>query len=106
MHRPAFGNVTSRVPDPGPGLGALHVLMVDDSSHHTETLLNALRKAGHGIRPAFAINGDEFEEQLTERVWDLFLANDEVGDLDVTRMLSLLRRAGQDAAGQLQPVRA
>jgi multidomain signaling protein FimX len=97
MRGPALRQATNPSTDSSAGLGALHVLLIDDSSHHTEALLNALRKAGHGIRPAFAINAQEFNEQLLERNWDLLLANEEVGDLDVIRMLSLLRRAGQDA---------
>ena len=97
MRAPAFRHTTNPGLDSSAGLGALHVLMIDDSSHHAETLLNALRKAGHGIRPAFAINAEEFDEQLHERSWDLFLANEKVGNLDIIRMFSLLRRAGQDA---------
>jgi len=97
MRHAAFRYTTNPVPDLRSGFGALHMLMIDDSLHHTEASLNALRKAQHGIRPAFALNAHEFDKQLVERDWDLCPANEGVGSLDIIRMLSLLRRAGQDA---------
>ena len=94
MRSAPFRHTANTVPHLRSGCGTSHVLMIDDSSHHEEALLNVLRMAARGIRPAFAVNGQEFDEQLVERNWVHCHTNEGVDSIEVIRMRSLLRRTG------------
>jgi diguanylate cyclase (GGDEF)-like protein/PAS domain S-box-containing protein len=71
--------------------------MADDSSQHTETLLNVLRTAGYAVRPTFVQDAEEFREAVRERPFDLVLAYPQLGELDVGTMCSVLSGANRDA---------
>lgn len=85
---------------PGIGMPAdeLHVLIADDSSQHTEELVNTLRTAGYAVRPRFVQDREELDEALADQHWDLLLSHPFVGDMDVPLLCARAREADQDGA--------
>jgi multidomain signaling protein FimX len=84
-------------PQGATGGAELRVLMVDDSSQHTEELLNVLRAAGYAVRPTFVQDREEYDEAIAERRWDLVLMYPSVGDMDLPDMCKQARTAELDA---------
>lgn len=76
--------------------GILRLLIVDDSPTGADTIINALRSAGHAVRATREHTLDEIENAITNHTWDLLICSDAVENPPPVEIMNLIRATAKD----------
>lgn len=76
--------------------GILRLLIVDDSLSEADSVINALRIAGHAVRASRVETLDEVESAVNKQSWDMLICRDQLVGVSPREITSLLIRLGRD----------
>lgn len=76
--------------------GILRLLIVDDSLTGADTVINALRSAGHAVRASREHTLEQIEKALTNHTWDLLICSDSIENPQPTEIMNLIRGLAKD----------
>lgn len=75
----------------------VRLIVVDDTPHEADQVINALRSAGHAVRAARVENDTDLDALLTRQPWDLLICQARpVNSLTPPRVVREVRRYGRD----------
>ena len=76
--------------------GILRLLIVDDSLTGADTVISALRSAGHAVRASREHTLAEIEKALTSHTWDLLICSDSSENPQPAEVMNLIRGLAKD----------
>ncbi|PCH62945.1 MAG: two-component system response regulator [Gammaproteobacteria bacterium] len=76
--------------------GILRLLIVDDSLTGADTVINALRSAGHAVRASREHTLAEIEKALTNHTWDLLICSDSMENPRPAEIMNLIHGLAKD----------
>jgi len=80
----------------GTQVETIHLLLIEPSSNHAETIINALRNRGYAVRATQILNPEELALILEKQVSDLLLAIPNHEDLSATQAIEQIAQFGRD----------
>lgn len=70
----------------------IRLIIIEESSHEAEALVNVLHKSGYGIRHRFVNSGNALQQALSDQSWDLVICAYQVADFSIYDALEILER--------------
>jgi diguanylate cyclase (GGDEF)-like protein/PAS domain S-box-containing protein len=74
----------------------IHLLLIEPSSNHAETIINALRNKGFAVRATQVLTPEELSQVLEKQVSDLVLAIPDHPDLSAKQAIEQIAQFGRD----------
>lgn len=74
----------------------IRTLILDESANDAEALASLLRNAGYAVRYKHIEDGEDLQEALNGKTWDLLLASETVGDFPATQAINAIKEARKD----------
>lgn len=74
----------------------IRALILDESANDAEAMASLLRNAGYAVRYKHISNGEDLQEALNGKSWDLLLASEQVGNFPATQAINAIKEARKD----------
>ncbi|WP_455217482.1 EAL domain-containing protein [Kaarinaea lacus] len=74
----------------------IRALILDESANDAEAMASLLRNAGYAVRYKHVEDGEDLQEALNGKSWDLLLASEQVGDFPATQAINVIKEARKD----------
>jgi len=74
----------------------IRTLILEESANDAEALASLLRNAGYAVRYKHIQGGEDLQEALNGKIWDLLLASDLVGSFPAIQALNVIKEARKD----------
>ncbi|WP_455198902.1 EAL domain-containing protein [Kaarinaea lacus] len=74
----------------------IRTLILDESANDAEAMASLLRNAGYAVRYKHVEDGEDLQEALNGKSWDLLLAAEKVGDFPATQAINVIKEARKD----------
>lgn len=74
----------------------IRTLILDESANDAEAMASLLRNAGYAVRYKHIEDGEDLQEALNGKTWDLLLASEQVGNFPATQAINAIKEARKD----------
>jgi len=74
----------------------IRTLILDESANDAEAMASLLRNAGYAVRYKHIQNGEDLQEALNGKTWDLLLASEQVGNFPAVQAINAIKEARKD----------